>query len=185
MNLGSHLRGILARRVRAKGIRVGFVIFSAIGLAACSASASPTPPSPSTTAGPVVSSAPSAARPAATGPASTTSQTDTDWGRIWDTLPSGFPTIAGSTPADEASVGPASAILVVDGGAAKTTATSLQTKLEAAGYTTTALGGPLEDGTYTLDMTGPPTGCMLQVTATPTGGLTTIAIQYGAACPHD
>ncbi len=67
----------------------------------------------------------------------------------------------------------------------KTVASSLQTQLGSAGYTTTALGGPLEDGTYTLDMTGPSTGCMLQVAATPTGGLTTVTILYGAACPHD
>ncbi|HEY2888906.1 MAG TPA: hypothetical protein VGJ17_09835, partial [Candidatus Limnocylindrales bacterium] len=95
-----------------------------------------------------------------------------------------FPAIAGSTP-DDAAAGPASAVLVVPGDVAKTVATSLQTRLEAAGYTTTGLGGPLEDGTYTLDMTGPSTECMLQVTASPTGGLTTVTILYGAACPHD
>ena len=125
-----------------------------------------------------------ASAPAAAKGSSTTSQTDTDWGRIWDTLPKGFPAIPGSTP-DDAAAGPASAVLVVQGDAAQTVASSLQTQLGSAGYTTTALGGPLEDGTYTLDMTGPSTGCMLQVAATPTGGLTTVTILYGAACPHD
>jgi hypothetical protein len=61
----------------------------------------------------------------------------------------------------------------------------LQARLEAAGYTTVGLGGPLEDGTFTLDMTGSPAGCMLQIRAAPTGGLTTVTILYGAACPHD
>ena len=158
-------------------------LIGSLALAACSSSAASTRPGASTP--PTASNAPGASAPAPVGSGSTTSQTATDWGRIWDSLPAGFPTIAGSTPSEEAAVGPASAILVVDGGAAKTIATSLQTQLEAAGYTTTALGGPLEDGTYTLDMTGSPTGCMLQVTALPTGGLTTITIQYGAACPHD
>ena len=169
------------RRAAAQRLTMCLALIGSMALAACSSSAASPPPAASTA--PAASTGASA--PAPVGSGSTSSQTDTDWGRIWDSLPAGFPTIAGSTPSEEAAVGPASAILVVDGGAAKTIATSLQTQLEAAGYTTTALGGPLEDGTYTLDMTGSPTGCMLQVTASPTGGLTTITIQYGAACPHD
>ena len=151
-----------------------------LALAACSSAgtSSPTPPSVSSPA-----AAASSAGPAAGG-GSASSQTNTDWGRIWDSLPKDFPAIAGSTP-DDAAAGPASAVLVVQGDVAKTVATSLQDQLGAAGYATTALGGPLEDGTYTLDMTGTSTGCMLQVAATPTGGLTTITILYGAGCPHD
>ena len=151
-----------------------------LALAACSSAgtSSPTPPSVSSPA-----AAASSAGPAAGG-GSASSQTNTDWGRIWDSLPKDFPAIAGSTP-DDAAAGPASAVLVVQGDVAKTVATSLQTQLGAAGYTTTTLGGPLEDGTYTLDMTGASTDCMLQVAATPTGGLTTITILYGAGCPHD
>ena len=33
----------------------------------------------------------------------------------------------------------------------------------AAGYTTDGLSGPLEDGSFTLDMTGPPAGCKVQL----------------------
>jgi uncharacterized alpha-E superfamily protein len=62
---------------------------------------------------------------------------------------------------------------------AEATTLDAKTQLESAGYTSTALGGPLEDGTYTLDMTGA-TDCMLQVTASPTGGLTTV---NGGALP--
>jgi hypothetical protein len=112
-------------------------------------------------------------------------QTDTEWGRIWDTLPSGFPTYPGATPGEETATGPASANLVVDGLDAKGIATLLQTLLTQGGYETTGLQGPLEDGSYVLDMSGPPAGCKLQVTAAPTGGLTTLTILYGAACPHD
>ena len=40
-------------------------------------------------------------------------QTDTDWGRIWDRLPAGFPVYPESVIAEEAASGPASAVYVV------------------------------------------------------------------------
>ncbi len=120
--------------------------------------------------------------PPASGSAKT-SQTDTDWGRIWDALPKGFPNYPGATPADEAATGAASAVLVVDGADANDIATFFQMRLDQAGYDTVGLQGPLENGGYVVDMTGPPADCMLQVTAAPTGGLTTVTILYGAACP--
>ena len=104
--------------------------------------------------------------------------------RIWDSLPSDFPSYPGAEPGEEAATGPASADLVVSGADAKGIATTLQTKLQAAGYTTAGLAGPLEDGGYVLDMTGSPAGCMLQVSATPTGSLTRVTILYGASCPQ-
>ncbi len=163
---------------------IAVALLSMVGLAACTSSGASVAPSLSTSV--AVSTAPSSsAGAAASGGGSTTSQTDTDWGRIWDTLPATFPTITGSTPSEEASAGPASAIFTVDGDAAKTVADTLQARLEAAGYTTVARGGPLEDGTITLDMTGSPTGCMLQIRAAPIGGVTTITILYGATCPHE
>ena len=172
------------RRRRTSRPVFALLIGPVLALAACSSAgtSSPTPPSVSSPA--AAASTTSSASPGAAGGGSATSQTNTDWGRIWDSLPKDFPAIAGSTP-DDAAGGPASAVLVVQGDVAKTVATSLQTQLGAAGYTTTALGGPLEDGTYTLDMTGASTDCMLQVAATPTGGLTTITILYGAGCAHD
>lgn len=173
----------VARPFRRRRPALGVLISLTFAVAACSSAGSSTSPSPSSPAA-AASTASSASPYATASGSSTTSQTDTDWGRIWDSLPKSFPAIAGSTP-DAAAAGPASAVLVVPGDVAKTVATSLQTQLGAAGYTTTALGGPLEDGTYTLDMTGAAPGCMLQVTATPTGGLTTVTILYGAACPHD
>ena len=162
---------------RAPHLVIGLSVVAAIALAACSSagsSASPTPSSPAAVA----------TATAAAGSQGTASQSDTDWGRIWDSLPSGFPTIAGSTPSEEAATGPASATFTVSGDAAKTIATTLQTQLMAAGYTTVALGGPLEDGTYTLDMSGQPAGCILQVKAAPLGSVTTVTILYGATCPH-
>ena len=74
-------------------------------------------------------------------------------------------------------------MLVVEGIGPKDISTFLQTELEKAGYTAVGSTEPLEDGSVVLDMTGTPDGCALQVTSTPTGGLTTITILYGAACP--
>ena len=65
----------------------------------------------------------------------------------------------------------------------RTVAAYLQTELQKAGYTAVGSSEPLEDGSVVLDMTGSPKGCALQVTAKPTGGLTTVTILYGAACP--
>jgi len=115
---------------------------------------------------------------------SSVSQTDTDWGRIWDTLPGGFPTYPGATPDEDAGGGPASAVFVVEGVDVKDAVASLQGSLQKAGYATVGSLEPLEDGSVILDMTGQPPGCMLQVTATPTGGLTRMTILYGAGCPH-
>ena len=174
-------------RATANRMAKAFAMIGTLVLAACGSSAGSIAPStatPPVASTPPASSGSSVPASAAASAGSTTSQTDTDWGRIWDSLPTGFPTIPGSTPSEEAAAGPASAVLVVNGGSAKAIATALQTQLTTAGYTTVALGGPLEDGTYTLDMAGQPAGCMLQVRAGPLGGVTTVTILYGATCPH-
>jgi len=160
-----------------------FLITLAVALGACADAGGTATPRPTGTTGPAPSVATTATLPA-TSSTAPSGQTDTEWGRIWDRLPSGFPTYPGWTPGEETATGPASANLVVEGIDAKGIATLLQTLLTQAGYTTAGLSGPLEDGSYVLDMTGPPAGCKLQVTAAPTGGLTTLTILYGAACPH-
>ena len=145
--------------------------------------------STTSTASPSRSAQPATAAPTATtstvapSASSATSQTDTAWGRIWDSLPAGFPAITGSTPA-EAATGPASATLVVQGDAARTVATTMKTALEGVGFRTLGLSGPLEDGTYVLDSVGTPAACKVQVTASPLGGVTTVTVMYAAACPH-
>ena len=160
-------------------------LLTVLTLAACSTSA---PSSAGASAGSGASSAtqqPSAAAsaiPSASG--TSTAQTDTEWGRIWDSLPADFPSYPGATPAEETATGPASADLVVTGGDARTIATTMQAALTAAGYSTAGLSGPLEDGSFTLDMTGPPAGCKVELRVTPTGGLTSLKVLYGAACPH-
>jgi hypothetical protein len=163
---------------------VAVVTALVVTLAACGQSGGT-----SAAAGPSVQTpAPSVSTPVSTpagGIGSAAGQTDTDWGRIWDTLPTGFPSVAGATTAAEGATGPASANLAVPGTDAKSIATQMQASLTQAGYTTIGLSGPLENGGYVLDMRGSQTGCQVQVTATPTGSLTTVVVLYGAACPHE
>jgi hypothetical protein len=114
---------------------------------------------------------------------SLTGQTDTDWGRIWDAIPVGFPVYAGSTPSDEVATGPASATLVADGDVAAAVATWMAERLVSTGAAArTDTSGPMEDGSYVVAATGD-AACQIQVTVAPLGSLTTITILYGASCP--
>jgi hypothetical protein len=159
------------------------VAIAALVLAACRSSGpsgvtgSATPGEPSTAASSAASSAPSTA--------AETGQTDTEWGRIWDTLPSRFPEIPGARPSEEAATGPASATFVIGGDVSRQVAAALVTLLAGADFPTGGLGTPLESGAYVLEATGPTAGCKLQVTVEPMGGETLVTILYGADCPHD
>ncbi|MBA3234909.1 MAG: hypothetical protein H0T59_02810, partial [Chloroflexi bacterium] len=137
------------RHVILLGLVVALVL-GACGSSTITASPSTSAPAPATPAA-TDTLAPPSAEPSAT---STTTQTDTDWGRIWDSLPTGFPTILGATPSEEASDGPASDVLVVQGSAGKAIATFTQQALEGAGFTTEELNGPFEDGSFILDSAG-------------------------------
>jgi len=124
--------------------------------------------------------------PASAAPsASTVTQSDTAWGRIWDTLPTTFPSIPGATVSEEAATGAASAVLTVNGQSPKDVAALMQRLLSGSGYSTIGLTGPLENGGYLVDMAGRPQGCKVQVTVAPTGSVTTVTVLYGATCPHD
>jgi hypothetical protein len=170
------------RRLAPEWLAIAFAV-AACGAATTSSAPAGSGGASSATSGPPVASpgAPSAATSIAAG----AGQTDTGWGPIWDTLPSGFPTVNGATPGDETATGPATANLVVDGVDAKGITTRLESLLKQAGYTTAGLSGPLENGGFVLDMNGTTDGCQLQVTVAPTGSLTTLTILYGAGCPHD
>jgi hypothetical protein len=155
----------------------------ALVISACGSTASSDPSSSA------VQPAPSTAGASALSPAESGSvdagQTDTEWGRVWDTLPGNFPEIPGAHPSEEAATGPASATLVVEGNVARLVATALVDSLAKNGFPTAGLGTPLEDGSYTLDATGSAPGCKVQVTVKPMGGETFVTILYGAACPHE
>jgi hypothetical protein len=109
-------------------------------------------------------------------------QTDTDWGRIWDAIPAGFPVYpaAVETDFDE----PVSAAFTSGDTDAQEIATWLQQQLELATYSTEALSGPLEDGSFVIDSVGD-AGCRIETTVIPTGELMTITVRYGADCPFE
>jgi hypothetical protein len=112
---------------------------------------------------------------------STVSQTDTAWGRIWDALPPGFPRYPGAAPADDASAAPSSGRYAVAGGDPEEIAAWLQAAMETATFSTD-VSGPLEDGSFALDSVGD-SGCRIQTTIAPLGGMTFVTVLYGADCP--
>lgn len=175
-----HLRHSLATRLALRSIL-------GIGLMAALAACSPTTPTP-VTASPssAASTTPSAEVSSPSSGASSAlpvGQTDTDWGRIWDAVPAGFPVYPGATPAGEAETGPVSATYALVGADPRTIATWTQAELERATYRTEALSGPLEDGSFVLESTGVAPDCRVEVAVAPLGGLVTTTVRYGAACP--
>ncbi|MEX1173108.1 MAG: hypothetical protein WEG56_10915, partial [Chloroflexota bacterium] len=110
------------------------------------------------------------------------SQTETDWGTIWDGVPAGFPRFPGSTTADDATGTPASDIYAVPAGDPDVIAAWLQTAMENATYSTEGLSGPFEDGSFVLDSVGD-AGCRIQTTVAPLGNLVLVTVLYGAECP--
>jgi len=110
------------------------------------------------------------------------SQTATGWGTIWDGVPTGFPRYPGSTSADDATAEPVSDVYAIPAGDPAQIAAVLQALMETATYSTEGLSGPLEDGRYVLDSVGDG-GCRIQTTIAPQGGLTLVAVLYGADCP--
>lgn len=160
----------------------------ALVLAACgSATSSPSasiPASPAPTHGPTAPPASVTDTPGTSpdpaGPV--VGETDTGWGRIRDAVPAGFPRHPGATIADDATAEPVSAAYAVSGVGADEIAAWAQTAMEMATYSTEALSGPYEDGSYVLDSVGDG-DCRIQTTIAPLGSLVLVTVRYGASCP--
>lgn len=138
--------------------------------ASIGASAAPTPLLSAGPIEPEISGAPPA------------SQTETEWGTIWDGVPTGFPRYPGARSADDATAEPVSdayAVAEVDPAAI---ASMLQTAMENATYSTEGLSGPFEDGRFVLDSVGD-AGCRIETRVVPQGSLVLVTVRYGAACP--
>lgn len=165
-----------------------------LALAACGATPAPpatigATPSPTqastdaTASDPASTPSPSAGsvQPSASG-VPEMSQTNTDWGTIWDGVPAGFPRYPGSTAADDATGEPVSDVYAIPTGDPARIAADLQTAMETATYSTEGLSGPFEDGSYVLDSVGEG-GCRIQTRVAPQGGLILVTVLYGADCP--
>ena len=126
---------------------------------------------------------PSSAEPPATEEPAVT-QTDTEWGRIWDALPARFPVYPDAVETEVAGAGEPVSATFSTPGAADEIATWMQSRLELATYSTEALSGPLEDGSFLLDSVGDE-DCRVETTVAPAGGLTIITVRYGADCPFE
>lgn len=109
------------------------------------------------------------------------SQTDTEWGRIWDAVPSSFPVVTGAVPATDAGDGATSALLALVAPDAMVIAAFYRDALEAMGMVVST-DGPLEDGSVTVSGTDG-YGCAVQVAVKPAGSTNLISVLYGAGCP--
>jgi hypothetical protein len=121
--------------------------------------------------------------PGATGHATPPTQTETEWGRIWDALPVSFPVFPGASPT-EIGDGPTSASLDVGEVEPAEVATFYESALESQGYATLASSGPREDGSWEIESAGD-SECRVRTTVTPLGGTTILEILYGADCPFE
>ncbi|HET9344228.1 MAG TPA: hypothetical protein VFO05_00895 [Candidatus Limnocylindrales bacterium] len=181
---------MIPRRRSPTGVGAVLLLVASLAVAACgSAQPSPTPATPGapTPAGPSPTSeltpVPGGSTAASPILVSPPTQTDTEWGRIWDALPPAFPLPPDAVPT-ETREGPASASLAV-GAAADTTAGFMESALTAAGFSIESVEGPSEDGSYTLNAVGPDPGCQAQVRVVPLSGTTNVVVLYGAACPFE
>jgi len=172
-------RRALARAL-SRALAAGAALLLGVTLSACTSDLNTA--SPSSTVSPS-GPTPIATDPDATPDGSTPSQTDTEWGRIWDALPEGFPEYPGADPT-ETGEGPASAILDVGDVEPAAVVGHYVPALEFLGYHTLARSDPREDGSIEVEWAGETT-CRIRVTATPRGGTTTVEILYGSDCPFD
>jgi hypothetical protein len=144
--------------------------------------AGPTATGPaSATGGPSLTPVPGGSTPEPVDPGGGT--TLTEWGRILDRVPGGFPVYPGAGPADGVTE-PTSGAWVAAAGTARV-ADWYVAALEELGWSSIDLASPLEDGTQVLDLASDLPECRVQVTFRPAGESTMILVLYGAGCAGD
>jgi hypothetical protein len=150
----------------------GAASVSPSGSAASSAHPASPPASPSSSPAPSDSPSPT--------PIRLPSQSTVEGGRIWDALPPGFPLPAGAVPSE---IGVAASGVFDLAEDVATASGVMQGALEAGGFRTAGVSGPLEDGGVVIDSIGPGDGCRAQTTIVRQGGVTMMTVLYGAECP--
>lgn len=174
-----------ARPSRLSRSLTGTALVAALALSACAASVTPSPSAGAPSDSPAPASPTPALTPVPTDPGTSPlptppGQTNTDWGRIWDSLPAGFPVYPAAHPT-ETGVGPATAILDAGSAPAAEVASFYQTAMTGIGLDIVSKDGPREDGSYDL-LAGDGASCAVEITAAPQGTSTIVTILYGAGC---
>jgi hypothetical protein len=105
--------------------------------------------------------------------------TQTEWGRILDAVPDGFPVYPGASPA-EAPDSPASGAWLAGADVASVSRWYADA-LATAGYSN-ELSAPREDGSRVLSTVSDLPECRIQTTFRPAAGATMISVLYGAGC---
>jgi hypothetical protein len=166
----------------ARSMVIAMIVALTIALAACGygdegGQSSGTLPPGSVPAAPVATVEPTEA-PGTTSPMS---QSDAEWGPIWDAVPATFPVPDGAKPT-EPDKGPVSAAYTVPLGrsTARQVAEFYRDGLDERGYSAT-LDGPLEDRSLTV-WSSNGYGCDALVTILPRGNESLITVLYGTGC---
>jgi len=160
------------------------LLVAPILLGGCGPSTSPSPTgTPASSSAPELTPVPGGSTAASPAGVSPPTQTDTEWGRIWDALPAGFP-LPPDAVLTETREGPASASLSV-GASGPDTAAVMQSGLTGAGFSIESTEGPMEDGSITINAVGPDPACQVQVRVRPLSGTTNVVVLYGAGCPFE
>ncbi|MEZ0239879.1 MAG: hypothetical protein ACAH65_03695 [Chloroflexota bacterium] len=112
------------------------------------------------------------------------SQSEAEWGPIWDELPATFPVPPGVKSA-EADKGPVSAAYTVPlaSSTARQIAEFYEATLNERGYSA-SIDGPLEDGSITTWATNG-YGCDVLVTILPRSDESLITVLYGTGCAFE
>lgn len=168
------------------GHRVAFAapVLFVLAVVACGGSPSAAPPTTSPSPASTATPAAPTEVPGGRTPAPVPGTFETAWGEAWDAIPPGFPIPADARPAEpgDPATGPVSATFTI-GRPPEQVAGDVQAALAAAGYSTEALSGPYEDGSFVVDSVGLDPACRVQTTIRPLSGVVMITVLYGAACP--
>ena len=166
---------------RCRALRLAFIV--PILLAGCSPAA-PASPSEGSASGPSLTPVPGGPTPESPPSSSELpTQTDTEWGRIWDALPPSFPVPEGSVPT-ETGEGPVSATFAVGASAEQAAEFVMAGRVEGR-YTIEGRSNPSEDGSVVIDAVGAAPDCRVQVRLTPLSGTTHMVVMFGAGCPFE
>lgn len=166
--------------MRASASRPLPVVAAVLAVAILAGCGSAATASPSATPGPVPTVVPGGMTPPPDPLPVDVTTTETEWGTILDTVPAAFPVFPGAEPADWPDAPVSGAWL--GGVPAEEMARWYESQLLDQGWAVVEVGGPLEDGSWTVDAWADIPECRLQAVFRPAGESTIITVRYAAAC---